>query len=150
MELSNKSNIDPKIWGNNFWDTLHFTTFGYPDLPNSKDKLTYKEFILNFVKILPCDKCTTDARKYIGNITQSEWDDILKNKEEFTKWSWKFHDVINVKLNKKSVKLDYFLKNFISDKKPYKMKFMKKVKWSAIILFIIAILLFYAKYLRRS
>jgi len=46
MKLSGKRNINPNVWGPTFWDTLHFTAFGYPNNPNEIDKDSYKHFII--------------------------------------------------------------------------------------------------------
>lgn len=65
MSLSGKSNINPEIWGSYFWQTFHFTAFGYPDIPNSTDKTIYKTFFIHFMKILPCDKRAFLHRKLL-------------------------------------------------------------------------------------
>tara|TARA_B100000787_G_scaffold148034_2_gene119347 strand:+ start:1791 stop:2255 length:465 start_codon:yes stop_codon:yes gene_type:complete len=153
MEVSGKNNINPEIWGSTFWNTLHFTAFGYPDIPNEMDKDVYKNFIINFVKILPCDKCSSDARTYINNMYDVEWAESLKDRDSLLKWTWAFHDDINRKLNKKSISLEYFLNNFLKTKtKPEPKKVTMKETLNRILIFIMLITfaLFYARYLRTT
>ena len=112
MELSGKRNINPNVWGPIFWDTLHFTAFGFPSNPNDNDKKVYKNFILNYAKILPCDKCSNDATEYMNMMSDFEWSKILKDRDSFINWTWSFHDYVNSKLDKVSPKLDTFKKRF--------------------------------------
>lgn len=150
MKLSGKKNISPSVWGPVFWDTLHFTAFGYPSNPTIIDKHEYKKFILQYVKILPCDKCTKDAHGYVSTISDFEWDKILKDPDSFIKWTWTFHDHVNNKLNKSSPRIDTFVKDFINKKSP------KTTSWrtffNRLLMFMVVILfsLFYARYLRTT
>lgn len=150
MELSGKSNINPNVWGPIFWDTLHLTAFGYPRKPNEADKKAYKNFLLNFMKILPCDKCSKDAIKYTNMISDFEWNKILKDKDSFIKWTWVFHDHVNNKLDKASPRLDTFKKGFIDKKSPYIPSW--RTFFNRLTFFVLFILfcLFYARFLRTT
>jgi len=150
MELSGKTNINPDVWGPIFWDTLHFTAFGYPSDPNTNDKDVYKNFIINYVKILPCDKCSKDANEYISVTSDFEWDKILKNRDSFIKWTWSFHDHVNTKLNKISPKIDTFIKDFIDKKTPYTPSW--RTFFNRLTMFVVFILfcLFYSRFLRTT
>lgn len=153
MEVSGKNNINPEIWGSTFWNTLHFTAFGYPDIPNEMDQDVYKKFIMNFVKILPCDKCSVDARAYINNMSDVEWAESLKDRDSLLKWTWVFHDNINRKLNKNSITLEDFLNNFLKNKTKYSPKKITiRESLNRVLIFIMLVLfaLFYARYLRTT
>ena len=109
MGLSGKSNINPKIWGPYFWETFHFTAFGYPDNPNDEDKVAYKTFFIYFLSILPCDKCRVSSQEIINTKLLNE---ALKNRESLIKWTYNFHDKVNKKLNTASPDYETFKTNF--------------------------------------
>jgi len=150
MELSGKTNIDPTVWGPGFWDTIHFTAFGYPSDPNDTDKDAYKKFIVQFVKILPCDKCSKHANEYISVISDFEWSKILKTQDSFIKWTWSFHDHVNTTLGKVSPKLDTFTKDFINKKTPYTPSWRTFFNRLTLFLLFILFCLFYARFLRTT
>tara|TARA_B100000212_G_C27382791_1_gene537854 strand:+ start:991 stop:1431 length:441 start_codon:yes stop_codon:yes gene_type:complete len=109
MSLSDKSNINPKIWGPYFWETFHFVAFGYPESPNENDKNAYKEFYESFVKVLPCNKCSISSQEFFK---ESDIDSFLKSKQDLIKWTYNFHKKVNNKLNKNSPTLEEFVYNF--------------------------------------
>jgi len=109
MNLSGKSNINPRLWGPYFWQTFHFTAFGYPDNPNSTDKSAYKTFYIHFMKILPCDKCSVSSQE---TIDVSLLEKALESRESLIRWSYNFHDKVNKKLNKTSPGFETFKKDF--------------------------------------
>lgn len=109
MSLSGKSNINPEMWGPYFWQTFHFTAFGYPENPNDTDKSTYKIFYIHFMKILPCDKCSVSAQE---NIDLSLLEKALESRSSLIRWSYNFHNKINKKLNKTSPGYETFKYDF--------------------------------------
>ncbi len=111
-QLTIKNNINPELWGPYYWKVFHLTAFGYPNDPNNVDKEVYKNFYINFIKILPCEKCTQDSRKEIKNV---KWDEVLQSRDSLLKWTHFFHDTVNLKLNRKTISYDNFLVNFIND-----------------------------------
>ena len=109
MSLSGKSNINPKIWGPYFWQTIHFTAFGYPETPNTTDREIYFTFYENMMKILPCDKCTNSAQEMFKT---SDLKNSLGSKTDLIKWTYSFHKKVNNKLGKDSPTLEEFIHNF--------------------------------------
>jgi hypothetical protein len=109
MSLSGKSNINPKLWGPYFWQTFHFAAFGYPKNPNSSDISAYKTFYINFMKILPCDKCSVSSQEIIN---VDDLNKALISQETLIRWSYDFHDKVNKKLNKTSPSYETFKKQF--------------------------------------
>jgi hypothetical protein len=107
MELSSKSNINPKIWGPFFWKTFHLSTFGYPESPNELDIETYKSFYENFMKILPCDKCSIESQKLLND----ELVKALENREALINWGYYFHKLVNDKSSVESIELSVFKEN---------------------------------------
>jgi hypothetical protein len=111
MEISGKSNINPLIWGPPFWKVFHFTAFGYPENPNETDKETYKQFYINFFKILPCNACVRSSREIFND---KDLNNALVSKQALIKWTYDFHDKVNIKLGKKSPSFENFVSNFTS------------------------------------
>lgn len=109
MSLSGKSNINPKLWGPHFWQTFHFTAYGYPSNPNSTDKSAYKTFYIHFMKILPCDKCSVSSQEIIDT---SLLEKALESKETLIRWTYDLHDKVNKKLNKTSPSFETFKYDF--------------------------------------
>jgi hypothetical protein len=109
MSLSGKSNINPKLWGPYFWQTFHFTAFGYPENPNEFDKSAYKTFYIHFMKILPCDKCSVSSQEIIDtNLLEK----ALESRQSLIRWSYIFHDKVNKKLNVMSPSFETFKYDF--------------------------------------
>lgn len=109
MSLSGKSNINPKLWGPYFWQTFHFSAFGYPKNPNSNDISAYKTFYINFMKILPCDKCSVSSQEIING---DDLNKALISRETLIRWTYDFHDKVNKKLNRTSPSYEMFKKEF--------------------------------------
>ena len=105
MELSGKTNINPKIWGPFFWKTFHLSTFGYPREPNDLDKQTYKLFYESFMKILPCNKCSIESQKMsIDDLIEG-----LESRASLIKWGYNFHNKVNTKLKINELKFETFM-----------------------------------------
>jgi hypothetical protein len=136
MELSGKTNINPKIWGPFFWKTFHLSTFGYPKEPNELDKETYKLFYETFMKILPCNKCAKSSQEILN-------DDLIKaleSRDDLIKWGYDFHNGVNSKLQIKNLKFELFMndmKTLISGNK------YKNLKFEFILIFILILVLLY-------
>jgi hypothetical protein len=105
MELSGKTNINPKIWGPFFWKTFHLSTFGYPHEPNDLDKQTYKLFYETFMKVLPCDKCSINSQK----ISLEDLTEGLESRAALVKWGFNFHNKVNKKINTDLLKFETFM-----------------------------------------
>jgi hypothetical protein len=141
--ISSKSNINPKIWGPHFWKTFHLIAFGYPLNPNEKDKYVYKKFYKYFSNILPCDKCSLEARKLNEVIN---WDLILKNRENLIRWTYDYHDTVNQRLGKTSPNFEKFLKNFIKDVNNFVCYCDRTIEYTIIGLLLLFLLIFIMHY----
>ena len=138
LHISPKNNINPEIWGPFFWKTFHTIAFAYPENPNKKDFEVYKSFYKNFANILPCDKCSLEARKLNELIN---WESILKSRDTLIKWTYDYHDTVNIRLGKYSPNFEYFSKNFIKDLKKFTCICDRKTEYIIIILLIILIII---------
>tara|TARA_B100002051_G_C16284844_1_gene415292 strand:+ start:49 stop:492 length:444 start_codon:yes stop_codon:yes gene_type:complete len=135
-QLSEKNSINPNLWGPTYWKVFHTTAFAFPDNPSEEDKNVYKNFYILFTKILPCEKCTQDARKAIKYVN---WEQTLKSRDSLVKWTYLFHNDVNIKLNKKSIDFDYFLNNYIKDLSKKECKCDKTLETKIIILLVFLI-----------
>ncbi len=92
-----KNNINPNIWGPKFWYTWHSVALGYPDKPTKLDKENYKNFYIYFSYVLPCEACSEDSYSRIKSV---DWDNVLISRENLVKWTYNYHNDINLKLEK--------------------------------------------------
>ena len=95
---NNKNGMMTYIWGPPLWHFLHTMSFNYPVKPTIEDKNKYKEFILSMGKILPCKYCRDNFKNNLKNTPLNN--KSLKNRENFSRWMFDFHNEVNKNLNK--------------------------------------------------
>lgn len=88
------------IWGPSMWHTLHTISFNYPVNPTDADKKHYKEFILNLQYVLPCRYCRENLTKNFKVFPLEECH--LKDRDAFSRYIYKLHEIINKMLGKRS------------------------------------------------
>ena len=88
------------IWGPNLWHYLHTISFNYPIHPTKENKKYYKQFILNLQYTLPCKNCRENLKNNFKILPLKASD--LKNRESFSRYVYKLHEVVNRMLNKNS------------------------------------------------
>tara|TARA_X000000368_G_C23021942_1_gene708366 strand:+ start:1243 stop:1878 length:636 start_codon:yes stop_codon:yes gene_type:complete len=88
------------VWGPSLWHSLHTISFNYPVNPTKRDKKNYKDFVLSLKYILPCKYCRMNFKKNIKEVPLTQTS--LKNRHNFSKWMYCFHEHINKMLKKKS------------------------------------------------
>ena len=88
------------IWGPNMWHYLHTLSFNYPVNPTTENKKYYKQFILNLQYTLPCKYCRINFKNNLK--VHPLKSNCLKNRENFSKYIYKLHEIVNKMLNKKS------------------------------------------------
>lgn len=88
------------VWGPPLWHFLHLTSFNYPVVPSKKEKAYYKALIINLKNILPCGYCRKNLKKNLKMLPLKDCD--LKNRDTFSRWVYKLHELINTMLGKKS------------------------------------------------
>jgi len=88
------------VWGPSMWHYLHTVSFNYPTQPTCDDKKHYKELILNMQHTLPCKHCRDNLKKNLKAHPLKECH--LKNRDQFSKYIYKLHEIINKMLGKKS------------------------------------------------
>lgn len=85
-------------WGNVTWYLFH----GLAEKIKEDNFLANKDLLIKILKSicqnLPCPDCSQHATKMLNDVNFSG----IKTKEDFKKFVFKFHNIINMKLNKKS------------------------------------------------
>jgi len=88
------------VWGPSLWHYLHILSFNYPVKPTKLHKQKHKEFILNLQYTLPCKYCRENLKKNLKQLPLTR--NALKNRENFSRWVYDLHELINKMLGKKS------------------------------------------------
>lgn len=88
------------VWGPSLWHYLHILSFNYPVKPTKLHKQKHKEFILNLQYTLPCKYCRDNLKKNLKQLPLTR--NALKNRENFSRWVYDLHELINKMLGKKS------------------------------------------------
>lgn len=104
---NSRNGLMTKIWGPHGWVFLHSVTFGYPLNPTVEDKEKFKKFFELIGDILPCKFCRESYKDFIvdkENGTELN-DEVMKDRESFTKWFYEIHNAVNKKLG-----MDYGIK----------------------------------------
>lgn len=88
------------VWGPSMWHYLHTMSFNYPVRPTEADKKHYRNFILSLQHVLPCKYCRINLKNNFKHNPLRYCD--LKNRETFSRYVYKLHEVVNKMLKKKS------------------------------------------------
>ena len=88
------------VWGPGLWHYLHVISFNYPNNPSNKIKKKYKEFLLNLQYTLPCKYCRINLKNNFKKYPLKN--SIFKNRNNFSRYIYNLHELINKMLNKKS------------------------------------------------
>lgn len=109
MESLKKSLSDPTKFGSLMWYLIH----------NMSRLLDQDTFILVFnviIQLIPCDNCKNHSRQYLEQNPIELYKDIYdENTSELIgmfKWTWKFHNAVNLRLNKSIVNFDVAIKMY--------------------------------------
>jgi hypothetical protein len=75
-------------------------SFNYPVKPTAADKKHYRDFICNLRNVLPCRYCRENLKKNLKMLPLTNND--LKNRDKFSRWVFKLHELVNTMLGKNS------------------------------------------------
>ena len=127
------------IWGPNMWHYLHTMSFNYPINPTRENKKYYKEFIINLQYTLPCKYCRINLKNNFKAHPIKSCH--LKDRDSFSRYVYKLHEIVNKMLNKKSnlsycdvrERYEHFRSRCTNDKKELEnqnkiFKFKKSIK----------------------
>ena len=88
------------VWGPSMWHYLHTMSFNYPVNPTKEEKRDYKNFVISLKNVLPCKYCRINLKNNFKIHPLKECH--MKNRETFSKYIYKLHEIVNKMLNKKS------------------------------------------------
>ena len=88
------------VWGPSLWHYLHTMSFNYPVRPTREDKKHYRQFMIDLQHVLPCKHCRINLKNNFKRLPLRECD--LINREAFSRYIYKLHEVVNKMLGKKS------------------------------------------------
>jgi hypothetical protein len=88
------------VWGPSMWHYLHTMSFNYPIHPSADDKKHYRDFIISLQYVLPCKYCRINLTKNFKVFPLRSED--MKNRESFSRYVYKLHELVNKMLKKKS------------------------------------------------
>ena len=88
------------VWGPSMWHYLHTMSFNYPVNPSADDKKHYRDFIISLQYVLPCKYCRINLTKNFKVFPLRSED--MKNRESFSRYVYKLHELVNKMLKKKS------------------------------------------------
>ena len=134
------TNLNPKIWGPQYWFFLHTVAMTYPHHPNTVTKKKYYEFIQNLPLFLPVQEISSEFSKLIDKYPITPY---LDNRDSFIRWTHFIHNKINQKLEKPQISLNEFYVKYYDEYKSdnvkageyYKLK--EKLVYSLIIVTIV-------------
>ena len=99
-EYSSGDGMLTSVWGPSMWHYLHTMSFNYPVNPTNEDKKNYKNFILNLQNVLPCKYCRINLKNNFKAYPLQNCH--MKNRECFSRYIYKLHEIVNKMLKKKS------------------------------------------------
>jgi hypothetical protein len=88
------------VWGPGLWHYLHTMSFNYPVNPTASDKVHYRNFINTLRYVLPCKYCRDNLKKNM--IIMPLTNDALKDRDSFSRYVYRLHEMVNKLLGKKS------------------------------------------------
>lgn len=91
--------VAPCLWGSAQWFILHLVSFNYPENPTPEDKQNMYAYLTSLGDILPCPECKEHYKENVlsnnSSLLQS-----LNSRDEFSKWMYDFHNLVNKQTNK--------------------------------------------------
>ena len=90
--------MEPVVWGNPMWKSIHYIALGYPDNATQIDKTAYYSYFTNLYKVIPCQSCADHLRLLV--VQNPITTEALKSNRSLFNWTVNIHNEVNKKLNK--------------------------------------------------
>ena len=110
------NNLEPTSWGPYYWNTLHFIAAAYDNNPNQSVRSAMKNFIQSLPILLPCKECQDNALNFIKT---KNLDVVVSTRKELFEFFFNFHNRVNERLNKPTMKIEEALKRYHIPKEEY-------------------------------
>jgi len=125
MNKSNKTVLDPKIFGPHYWFMLHTIAINYPLRPNAVTKKRYYTFIMDIPLFIPNEQMATNFEKLLDVYPVTPY---LDTRDSFIRWMHHIHNKINEHLEKPKITLAQFYENYYNNYKPNEVKYKEYYK----------------------
>jgi hypothetical protein len=132
-------NINPIVWGESFWNVIHFITIAYPDTPTEEDKQNVKTFLKSLQHVLPCETCRNHFKSNL--ITYPITDEVLSSRYNFISWAVTVHNEVNRRTGKPEMSVDEAI-NLYTTKKQYDYS---QIITIVLLILLIILIIFYIK-----
>jgi len=132
-------NINPSIWGESFWNVIHYITMAYPDNPTEDDKQNVLAFIQSLQNVLPCEKCRNHFKSNLISYPLSN--DVLSSRYNFIKWAVMVHNEVNRRTGKPEMSVENAI-DLYTNKKQYDYS---QVITIVLLIMLIILLVYYIK-----
>lgn len=99
-DFSTGDGMSTAVWGPAMWHVLHTISFNYPVNPSFEEKRHYMDFIYNLRFVLPCKHCRENLVKNLKTLPLTIT--TMKNRDSFSRYVYKLHELVNKMLKKKS------------------------------------------------
>lgn len=99
-DYQSDNGFQPFIWGPPLWFSLHMMSFNYPINPSKEQKKYYYDYFKSLSNVLPCGECRENYKEHLK--IHSLDSKALKNRENFSRWLFELHQLVNKYLDKKS------------------------------------------------
>jgi len=96
---NNNHNIDPKIWGPNVWNSLHYSAATYPLTASPTVQKLMKCRIQALPFELPCSSCRAHVSAFIEK-NLNNLDDIVSGRHKLGQFYTELHNAVNKRLGK--------------------------------------------------
>ena len=106
IDINDRIDLSPEIWGSNGWLFLDSICLSYPLNPTDEIRENYKSFFNLLPEMLPCDKCRNHLKHYITKYPLN--DNILKSKDNLILWILNAHNNVNKINGKNMITLEQF------------------------------------------
>lgn len=110
-------NMNPNIWGESFWNVIHYITVAYPNNPTEEDKQNMVAFLNSLKNVLPCENCRNHFKANL--ITYPLTNDILSSRYDFIKWAVTVHNEVNRRTGKPEMSVDHAIELYTNKKQQY-------------------------------
>ena len=117
--------LDPLVWGPNYWFFLHTIAISYPLTPNSTTKKKYYNLIQTLPLLLPNEEFGKNFSKLLDEYPVTPY---LDSRESFTKWMHFIHNKVNIFLNKPQLSYKDSMLEYYKNYKPKKQLKKEEIK----------------------
>ena len=107
--------MQPEIWGEHLWNSIHYIALGYPERPTDADKHAYKTFFETLWRFLPCYKC---ANNYRHHLQELPIDMFMETKDRLFEWTVLLHNIVNRDTGKRTYTVQEAYKIYTSCSSP--------------------------------